>query len=258
MDHDERPRYLRIADELRNLISSGQLADGDRLPSIPEIMRTYGVADRTARDVLRTLTSEGLAVSRSGSGTYVRVRPQLQRLVRAWYRNVQAGSPFAADMERQGRRGSWDYDSRTVVAPAGVRERLGLGEAGDQPDVMQTEYVFRADGEPVMLSTSWEPLALTRGTPVVVPEEGPHGGRGVVERMLAIGVVVDGFVETVGARQGSPQECAGLDRPPGSVVLTIDRRYPAGDRVVEVADIVLPADLFLLVYSGPVGDRAAE
>ncbi|MEV4377320.1 UTRA domain-containing protein [Streptosporangium sp. NPDC049644] len=157
-------------------------------------------------------------------------------------------------MERQGRRGSWDYDSRTVVAPADVRERLGLADPGDgRPDVMRTGYVFKADGQPVMLSTSWEPLEVTRGTAVVVPEEGPHGGHGVVERMLAIGVVVDGFVETVGARLGTAEECARLEQPPGSVMITVDRRYPAGDRVVEVADILLPADLFLLVYSGPVG-----
>ncbi|MBB2914752.1 GntR family transcriptional regulator [Streptosporangium becharense] len=255
MDSEERPRYLRIADELRALITSGQLADGDRLPSIPDIVRRYQVADGTARDALRALVSEGLAVAKPGSGTYVRTRPQLQRLVRAWYRNLKAGSPFTADMERQGRRGSWDYDSRTVPAPPDVRERLGLGEPdGDRPDVMRTDYTFKADGQPVMLSTSWEPLSLTRGTPVVMPEEGPHGGRGVVERMLAIGVTVDGFIETVGARLGTAEECTRLQQPSGSVMLTIDRRYPAGERVVEVADILLPADLFQLVYSGPTGE----
>ncbi|GAA4221651.1 GntR family transcriptional regulator [Streptosporangium album] len=255
-DYEERPRYLRIADELRALITSGELAEGDRLPSIPEIMKRYGVADGTARDVLRALTSEGIAVSKPGSGTYVRVRPQLKRLVRTWYRNLRAGSPFAADMERQGHSGSWDYDSQTVVAPPEIRERLGMPDPdGDRPDVMRTAYVFRADGRPVMLSTSWEPLSLVRGTPIFMPEEGAHGGRGVVERMLAIGVHVDGFIETVGARLGTVEECTQLEQPPGSVMMmTIDRRYPAGEQVVEVADIVLPADLYLLVYSGPVGE----
>jgi hypothetical protein len=36
---------------------------------------------------------------------------------------------------------------------------------------MRTRYTFLADGEPVTLPTSWEPLALTEGTPIMFPEE---------------------------------------------------------------------------------------
>ncbi|CAM5615451.1 UbiC transcription regulator-associated domain-containing protein OS=Streptomyces microflavus OX=1919 GN=Smic_53850 PE=4 SV=1 [Streptomyces microflavus] len=39
---------------------------------------------------------------------------------------------------------------------AEVAERLGI-EPGDR--VMRTHYVFREAGEPIMLSTSWEPLS---------------------------------------------------------------------------------------------------
>lgn len=118
---------------------------------------------------------------------------------------------------------------------------------------MRTDYVFAADGEPVMLSTSWEPLALTRGTPVALPEDGMHAGRGVAERMLSIGVVIDDWVEEVGARLGTAEECTRLKHAPGSVVVTIRRTYYAGALPVETADIVVPADRFALVYSGKMG-----
>lgn len=255
----DRPLYMQIVDRFRADIASGALPPGSRLPSRPEMMRQFGVSDGTAARVARTLIAEGLAVAKDGSGTYVREQPELQRLVRTWYSQLKAGSPFANSMLEQGRTGSWDYDSRTVVAPPAIRERLGLGEPeDDRPDVLQTNYVFKANGKPVMLSTSWEPLSLTRGTAIVMPEEGPHGGRGVVERMLAIGVRVDGFVEIVGGRAGTTEECAQLQMPPGSMMLTIQRQYPADERIIEIADIVLPADLFQLVYSGPVGDRVGE
>ncbi|MGW4663148.1 GntR family transcriptional regulator [Streptosporangium sandarakinum] len=250
MDQDDRRTYMRIADELRARITSGELGEGDKLPSIPDLSRHYKVASNTASAAIRALVNEGLVISRSGSGTYVRARPELRRFVRCWDRSRRSGSPFAAEMEAQGRQGSWDYDSRTIVAPTAVRERLGLPEpADDRPDVLQTEYVFRADGQPVMLSTSWEPLDLTRGTAIVMPEEGLYAGRGVVERMLAIGVRIDGTDEIVGARLGTAEECGKLQLAPGSVVLTIRRFYPAGDRIVETADIVLSAELFELVYS---------
>lgn len=250
-DHDERHLYQRIADELRGLIRTDQLQPGDRLPSIPEMVSRYGVSDGVGRRVVRTLVDEGLAVARPGSGTYVKVRPKVQRLVRAWYRSSPYGSPFRADMERQGREAAWSYESRTVQAPLEIRERLALGEPDrDLEDAVRTEYVFRADDEPVMLSTSWEPLALTRGTPVVLPEDGMLAGRGVAERMLSIGYPIDDWVEEVGARLGTADECSQLAHAPGSIMVTIQRTYYAGELPVETADIVVPADRFALVYSG--------
>jgi DNA-binding GntR family transcriptional regulator len=47
-----------------------------------------------------------------------------------------------------------------------IAEQLHI-EQGDP--VMRTSYRFFADNEPVMLSTSFEPLAITGGTPVEQP-----------------------------------------------------------------------------------------
>ncbi|MGW5689251.1 GntR family transcriptional regulator [Nonomuraea sp. NPDC003754] len=258
MENDERPPSQRIADDLRALIASGELAVGDRLPSIPDLVRTYGVATNTAHSVIRALQSEGLVISRAGSGTFVRGRPKVQPLIRAWYRTTPYGSPFKADMERQGHEAAWSCESQTTIAPPEIRERLGLAEAGDLEDVVRTDYLFRADDEPAMLSTSWEPLALTSGTPVVLPEDGMLAGRGVAERMLSIGYPIDDWVEEVSARLGTTQECQRLDHAPGSVMVTIRRTYYSGELAVETADIVIPGDRFLLVYSGKMGRPAEE
>lgn len=246
--------YLQVADQLRRRIDSGELRDGDRLPSVPGLATELGISRETAAEALKVLKSEGLAVARTGSGTFVRARPVLQRLIRAWYRSSQYGSPFRADMERQGRTATWSYETASTRAEQAIRERLALADPEDDlEDVIRTSYVFHADGEPVMISTSWEPLALTRGTPVVLPEDGLLAGRGVAERMLSIGVVIDDWVEEVGARLGTAEECSRLAHAPGSVMVTIQRTYYAGERPVETADIVVPADRFSLVYSGKMG-----
>ncbi|MFC6080706.1 GntR family transcriptional regulator [Sphaerisporangium aureirubrum] len=226
---------MRIADQLRRRILSGELAKEDRLPSTPEIAREYKVARNTASDALGLLVTEGLAVARPGSGTYVRARARRQRLVRTWHRNAMGGSPFARLMEDYARVGSWDYESRTARAPEAVRGRLALTEPGDEPDAMHTSYVYRSDGRPVQLSESWEPLSLTRGTPVVLPEDGPHAGAGVVERMRLIGVKITHAAEVVSARLALATESSALDVAPGAIVLTIERtflcrRTPRGDR----------------------------
>jgi DNA-binding GntR family transcriptional regulator len=245
-----QPAYQRIADDLRKQIINGALAPGDKIPSRPQLRQRYGVSDAVAVQAVRLLVSEGYVQARSGSGTYVRQRPQVTRLTRSWYREARgrASSPFRADMESQGRAGAWRSNSETTTASPAVAERLGISE-GDS--VMMTRYVFLADGQPVMLSTSWEPLALTRGTPVMLPEAGPHAGVGVVARMAAIGQTVTLATEIVTARTVTAEEADLLDEPIGAIVTVIQRTY-SGDRPVETADIVVPVDRYELAYVIPV------
>ena len=94
------PTYQRIADDLRRAILDGSLAPGAKLPSRHELARQYGVSDRVAVEAVRVLAAEGFAETRSGSGSYVRQRPEMQRLTRAWYTARRGGSPFRAEMGR--------------------------------------------------------------------------------------------------------------------------------------------------------------
>ncbi|MGH3241751.1 MAG: GntR family transcriptional regulator, partial [Spirillospora sp.] len=101
------------------------------------------------------------------------------------------------------------------------------------------------------LSTSWEPLALTRGTPVMLPESGPYAGAGVVARMRAIDHEVVLATEVVTARAILAGEAETLAEPMGSIVMVVQRTY-SGDRPVETADIIVPVDRYELAYVIPV------
>lgn len=252
----EQPLYDRIAAELRARIALGELSPGTPLPARQKLAAEYNASEGVITQAQRVLMREGLLVSRPGAGMFVRQRPQRRSLVRSWFRERQAGSPFARQMEEQGRRGAWEYSSATMQAPPEIRERLGLGELdGDRHDVMRTAYVFATDDEgPWMLSTSWEPLSLTKGTVVAFPEGGQHAGLGVTHRMAVIGVRVDAWDEEVWARPALPEESKLLGVGAGSIVMVLERSYFAGERVVEVADIIVPADSTKVVYNGPVGD----
>jgi GntR family transcriptional regulator len=63
--------WRQIAQIYRDRIASGELAPGDRLPSIRTIAQQYEVATTTAQKVLEALRDEGLAVT-SPMGTFVR------------------------------------------------------------------------------------------------------------------------------------------------------------------------------------------
>jgi DNA-binding transcriptional regulator YhcF (GntR family) len=81
---DELPVGLQLTWRLRALISTGQLASGERLPSFRRLASWAGVNLNTVRAVYEGLEEEGLVVSRQGQGTFVadgvEPAPELERI----------------------------------------------------------------------------------------------------------------------------------------------------------------------------------
>jgi GntR family transcriptional regulator len=152
-------------------------------------------------------------------------------------------------MSASGIPGTWESSTERVPMTPAIAARLGA-EPGDL--AMRTVYTFLGDGQPVMLSVSWEPAALTSGTAIMLPEEGPHAGKGVVERMAVIGHRITHAEETVASRPALSSEAERLRIQPGGIVLTIARVYRTEERAVETADVVLPAERYVVTYDVPV------
>lgn len=63
--------YERIAEELRQALTSGRYAIGDRLPSERDLAQQYGVSRPTVREAVIALEVDGLVEVRTNSGVYV-------------------------------------------------------------------------------------------------------------------------------------------------------------------------------------------
>lgn len=72
MTDDSRPASLQVAEALRAEIASGQLAPGDKLPSIRRLAGRFGVAPMTAQSAIDMLRNAGLVYTSPGRGTFVR------------------------------------------------------------------------------------------------------------------------------------------------------------------------------------------
>lgn len=66
-----KPRYVQVADDLRNAIQQQVYPVGALLPTETILCKTYSVSRFTVREALRQLQEEGLVSRRRGSGTQV-------------------------------------------------------------------------------------------------------------------------------------------------------------------------------------------
>lgn len=67
----DRPYIDNLMKLIRNMIASGQLAPGDRLPSSRELAREHGIAYGTVRIALDRLRAAGEIRSHPAKGFYV-------------------------------------------------------------------------------------------------------------------------------------------------------------------------------------------
>ena len=65
-------RYEKLADQIAELIRSGVLAPGEKVPSVRHASRTYGVSPSTVFQAYYLLEDRGLIQARARSGYYVR------------------------------------------------------------------------------------------------------------------------------------------------------------------------------------------
>jgi GntR family transcriptional regulator len=119
---------------------------------------------------------------------------------------------------------------------------------------VETTYRIFADDRPMSSSTSWEPRAITKGTPVELPHEGPHANDGLYARFASIGWTVEQVEEQIIVRKPDPIESKELAIPDDVHVAEIRQTVRAvkdgTDNLIniEAADIVFPADRYEFRY----------
>lgn len=238
--------YQRIVADLREMIRSGELAEGDRLPSQPELVRRYGVTRATVTKAVAALISEGLVTTRVGSGTYVRtfdriLRASPQRLSASWWGTGHA----VQDADTNGRSRSVGVQVNEVAAPRDIADAMGL--APGTPVICRNRRYIIDDDRPVQLATSYYPSDIARGTPIAQVDTGPGGAPA---RLADAGHAPTRHRERIRVRMPWPDEREALHLAPGSPVVFIRRlSYDASGRCVEATDMVLDGTAYDLEYT---------
>lgn len=132
------PRYREIHDALREKIVSGAWPPGFKLPSEPELARTFDCARMTISKALGALAERGFITRRRRAGTTVNApRPQESVLE-------------IHDIEAEVRAAGHEYEYQCLareVRPATASDGSGLNVAVGTP-VLAVSGLHRADGRP--------------------------------------------------------------------------------------------------------------
>ncbi|TQE33078.1 GntR family transcriptional regulator [Streptomyces ipomoeae] len=210
--------YRRVADSLREQILDGSLKPGEKIGSLTELQEQFGVSDTVILEARKVLVAEGLLQPRSGDGTYVRKRPEPQRLIHR--EDVDPDAPaFQLERGDGGLFPDIDDEQSTVPAPPPVAARLGVA-AGE--DVELRVRLYRSDGSPVQLVTTY-----------AVPGAGP------VEALAE---------EEITSRPALDAEARALGGVAGHLVTSVVRVEHGSAGPARMVETVVLAERYTLVY----------
>lgn len=140
------PKYVRIANHIRDQIIRGELRPGDAVPSMRQIVASWGVSMPTATKVLAALRTDGLVEVRPGIGTVV-TQPRIIRGGHERHLVIQRSTRISAPATR-----AEIVESELAQAPEDVRAAFGLEESDA---VALRRHRITYNGQPRSMSITW-------------------------------------------------------------------------------------------------------
>src|SRR5579859_2201350 len=222
------PLYMQVTRQLRARIASGELAEGDRIPSQREMMERWRISMQTASKVIGALKTEGLAIPSVGRDTIV--APGAAARISAAAEGTAHTSP--GPPESAGRITA--VKATKSVAPADVAEILGIPNG--RRALRRQETRSRDDDHVVNVTTTWYPTAIAEKAPRLADSEPiPSGTLAYITETTATRATR--AIEETSAAPASDDVAAALGITPGSPTLVIRTRYYAADgKIIEYAE----------------------
>ena len=232
------PLYMQVVRQLRAQIASGELRDGDRLPSQREMMARWRISMQTASKVIGAMKTEGIAVPSVGRDTLVapgagaRIAAAAQGALHAPAVSLPpapGGAVTAVTAVTAGK----------AAAPAPVAEILGIPSG--RRALRRTE-TRGDDGQAASLTISWYPPAIADKAPRLADSK-PLPASTLAYIAEATGTPARRADEEYQAAPADDHTAATLGITPGSPVLVIrTRHYAADGTLIEYAETTAPAE----------------
>jgi len=226
------PLYMQVVRQLRAQIASGELTDGDRLPSQREMMARWHISMQTASKVIGAMKTEGIAVPSVGRDTIV--APGAAARIAAAAEGT-AHAP-AAPLPAPGASVT-SADAGKTAAPAHVAEILGI-PTGRR--ALRRHETRSGDGKEASITTFWYPPAIADRAPRLADSQALAAGT-VAYITETTGIRATRIQEEHDAAVADDDSAAVLGVEPGSpVLITRTRYYTTDGKLIEYAESITP------------------
>ena len=173
------PPYLQIVEHIRRQIRSGELGDGDLVPSTRQLARDWHVSPPTAAKALTTLQTEGLVRGKVGTGTVVCAGETTHNASVDRLRSIKNTGRIYPPGER-----AVIKSAELVPAPAEIAAALGVATAAD---VIRRHRVTLRHDEPISASVTWLDGKLAKVAPrLLAAERILHGTIGYIQEVTGL------------------------------------------------------------------------
>lgn len=141
------PRFLQIANEIRDQIQRGDLTEHDILPSERSLSERYGVSRMTGRRALEALETEGLVYNADRRGRFVSPK-RLNYNVSNMVSFVTTAQASEVDLEIEVVETAESFADKRLASlleqpeGCGVFEYTRLFHSGKHPIFIETEYLI--------------------------------------------------------------------------------------------------------------------
>lgn len=88
--NEYEPKYIQISNNIKKLINEKQISGGEKLPTIRALAKFLAVNNDTIVSCYKRLVSDGYAVQKVGSGTYVKKRDMISFFKREYSREIKS------------------------------------------------------------------------------------------------------------------------------------------------------------------------
>jgi len=239
------PKYLQIANHVREQILRGDLPPGAEVPSERQLADAWKVARPTASRALETLRREGLVESRQGSGTFVSEVRAHRRPIHRYHRYRQLGGQYGPGESLVIAR------AEITEAPDHVAQALQLDEGAQA--MVRERIISREENGTTEIATSWWPAALAAQCPRLL-ERTSLGGMGSVRYVeSATGRIATYARDQVAARLATPQEAATLKLQVPAAVLTYRHVvFDRQDQPLEFTEATYPPEVWTIEQEYPI------
>jgi GntR family transcriptional regulator len=261
MAQQQQPRYVQIADDLRQQIDSGELPRESQIPTEVELQKKFNASRNTVRDAVKLLVQEGLLESRGGrEGTWVTKAhiPFVTTLSTDPNTGLggggEEGATYPEAVHEQGCEAGADAPEVKIVrCPPDIAAGLNIPEGEHVVSRHQDRYI---DGTIWTRQTSYYPFEwVTRGaTSLPLPESIPEGA---VKYLETIGLKQQGYRDLISARLPDDKERSLFNLTHSHTVIEVFRTSFAQDGTpIRVTVTVFPSDRNQIAYNiGVVPDH---